>query len=84
MLARHPLVFFFLIAYAGAWLVELPVVLSRPGTGLLPYTLPPVAVLVLIAAATFTGPTLSAFVMVRATEGKEGQSACCAGTCSGA
>lgn len=72
VLARHPLVFFFLIAYAGAWLLELPVVLSRTGTGLLPYTLPPVVVVVAIAAATFTGPTLSAFVMARATEGREG------------
>jgi CAAX protease family protein len=72
VLARHPLVSFFVIAYAGAWLLELPVVLSRTGTGLLPYTLPPIALLVLIAAATFTGPTLSAFVMARATEGREG------------
>jgi membrane protease YdiL (CAAX protease family) len=72
VLARHPLVSFFVIAYAGAWLLELPVVLSRTGTGLLPYTLPPVVVLVLIAAATYTGPTLSAFVMARATEGREG------------
>jgi membrane protease YdiL (CAAX protease family) len=71
-LARHPLVFFFLIAYAGAWLVELPVVLSRTGTGLLPYTLPPVVVALALAAATFTGPTLAAFVMARATEGSEG------------
>jgi hypothetical protein len=35
VLSRHPLVFFFLIAYAGGWLLELPVVLSRTGTGLL-------------------------------------------------
>src|SRR5882757_5762201 len=59
---RHPLLFFFLIAFAGAWLLELPVVLSRTGTGLLPYTLPRVVVLLAIAAATFTGPMLSAFV----------------------
>jgi uncharacterized protein len=72
VLARHPLVFFFLIAYVGAWLLELPVVLSGTGTGLLPYTLPPAVVVVAIAAATFTGPTLSAFVMARATEGREG------------
>jgi uncharacterized protein len=71
-LARHPLVFFFLIAYAGSWLVELPVVLSRTGTGLLPYTLPPVVVALALAAATFTGPTLAAFAMARATEGSEG------------
>ena len=60
VLSRHPLVSFFLIAYAGAWLLELPIVLSRTGTGLLPYTLPPIVVVVAIAAATFTGPTLSA------------------------
>ena len=72
VLARHPLVSFFVLAYAGAWLLELPVVLSRTGTGLLPYTLPPVVVLVLIAGATFTGPTVAAFVMVRVTEGEDG------------
>jgi membrane protease YdiL (CAAX protease family) len=72
VLARHPLVSFFVIAFAGAWLVELPVVLSRTGTGLLPYTLPPVVVVLAIAGATFTGPTVSAFVMVRVTEGREG------------
>jgi uncharacterized protein len=72
VLARHPLVFFFVIAYAGAWLLELPVVLSRTGTGLLPYTLPPALVFVAVAAATFAGPTLSAFVMARVTEGREG------------
>ncbi|GAA4558264.1 type II CAAX endopeptidase family protein [Pseudonocardia xishanensis] len=63
---------FFLIAFAGAWIVEAPVVLSRTGTGLLPYTLPPLVVVLLIAAATFTGPTVAAFVMARATEGRDG------------
>lgn len=29
VLGRHPLLFYFLIAFAGAWLVEAPVVLSR-------------------------------------------------------
>jgi CAAX protease family protein len=72
VLSRHPLVFFFVIAFAGAWLLELPVVLSRTGTGLLPYTLPRVVVVLAIAAATFTGPMLSAFVMAWATEGREG------------
>jgi membrane protease YdiL (CAAX protease family) len=72
VLTRHPLVFFFLIAYGASWLVELPVVLSRTGTGLLPYTLPKAVVIALVAAATFTGPTLSAFVMARVTEGRDG------------
>jgi membrane protease YdiL (CAAX protease family) len=72
VLAGHPLVSFFVIAFAGAWVVELPVVLSRTGTGLLAYTLPPIVVVLAIAGATFTGPTLAAFVMARVTEGREG------------
>ncbi|HEY0575820.1 MAG TPA: type II CAAX endopeptidase family protein [Pseudonocardia sp.] len=72
LLARHPLVFFFVIAYAGAWLVEMPVVLSQTGTGLLPYTIPRPVLVVAIAAATFAGPTLSAFIMTSVTEGRAG------------
>ena len=72
LLARHPLVFFFVIAYAGAWLVEMPVVLSQTGTGLLQYTIPRPVLAVAIAAATFAGPTLSAFIMTSVTEGRAG------------
>jgi uncharacterized protein len=72
LLARHPLFFFFLIAYAGAWLLEMPVVLSQTGTGLLPFTLPAPVQLVLIAGATYTGPTLAAFTMTGVTEGRAG------------
>lgn len=71
-LACHPLVFFFVIAYAGAWLVELPVVLSQTGTGLLPFTIPRPVLALTIAGATFAGPTLSAFIMTGVTQGKPG------------
>jgi membrane protease YdiL (CAAX protease family) len=72
LLARHPLLFFFLIAFAGAWIVEAPVVLSQSGIGLLPFTLPRTVLVLALAAATFTGPTLSAFIMTGMIEGKEG------------
>lgn len=72
LLARHPLVFYFLIAYAGAWLVEVPVALSETGTGLLPFTIPRPLLALAIAAATFLGPTLSAFIMTGMTEGRIG------------
>jgi uncharacterized protein len=72
LLARHPLVFFFLIAYAGSWLVEVPIALSETGTGLLPFTIPRPVLAVAIAAATFLGPTLSAFIMTGITEGRIG------------
>jgi membrane protease YdiL (CAAX protease family) len=72
LIARRPLLFFFLIAYAGAWIVEAPVVLSRTGTGLLPLTLPAPLIAALLAAATFTGPTFSAFVVTGVVEGRPG------------
>ena len=70
-LAGHPLVFFFLIAYAAAWLVWAPVVLSETGAGLLTFTIPPHVVAGVIAAGTFA-PTLSAFIMTGITEGRVG------------
>src|SRR5215210_8984290 len=70
LLARHPLLFFFIIAYAGTWLVELPYILSEDGAGLLPFSSPllkwtsPVTI--------FTGPFLAAFIMTGVTEGRAG------------
>jgi membrane protease YdiL (CAAX protease family) len=72
LLARHPLVFFFLIAYAGSWLLEVPIALSETGTGLLPFTIPRPLLALAIAAATFVGPTLSAFIMTGITQGRIG------------
>src|SRR5919199_6986689 len=69
LLARHPLVFFFLIAYAGSWLLEVPIALSETGIGLLPFTIPTPLLALAIVAATFLGPTLSAFIMTGITEG---------------
>ena len=70
LLARHPLVFFFLIAYAGTWLLELPYILSEDGAGLLPFSSPllkwtsPVTI--------FLGPFLAAFIMTGVTERRAG------------
>ena len=72
LLGRHPLVFFFLIAFAATWLLEIPLALSQTGTGLLPFSLPLPAVALTIAAATFVGPTVAAFIMTGITEGRAG------------
>jgi hypothetical protein len=40
LIARHPLVFFFIIAYAGSWLLALPYVRFADGSGLLPFSWP--------------------------------------------
>ena len=70
LLARHPLVFYFLIAYAFSWLAWLPLVLSEDGAGLLPYRAP-IGFYTTLAIASF-GPFLSAFLMTGITEGRMG------------
>src|SRR5215212_6581306 len=70
VLARHPLAFYFIIAYAGTWLIWLPLTRSEDGSGLLPFSSPLLATTFSFAA--FLGPFLSAFVMTGATEGRAG------------
>ncbi len=71
LLARHPLVFYFIIAYAGAWLLTMPLALSVDGAGLLPFS-SPLSPLVAITVSAFTGPLLAAFVMTGVSEGRAG------------
>jgi membrane protease YdiL (CAAX protease family) len=71
LLARHPLVFFFIIAYAGTWLVELPYVGLADGTGLLPFSWP-IPFPVSAAVAPFAGPFLAGFIMAGVTGGRAG------------
>ena len=71
LLARHPLISFFLLAYAFTWLAWSPWFLSEDGVGLLPYD--PSGVIDFInTAALVLGPTLSALIMTGATEGRAG------------
>jgi hypothetical protein len=70
--ARHPLVSYFLIAYAGMWVVTIPLALSANGVGLLPFGIPDGSVFFVSAVWVFLGPTLAAFLLTGATEGREG------------
>lgn len=72
MLARHPLLWFFVLAYAFTWLVWTPWVLGTAGAGLLPVTVSPTATGYLNAVAILAGPTLAAFVVTAATDGRAG------------
>src|SRR5829696_3716258 len=68
LLARHPLSFFFLIAFAFSWIAWAPWVLSEEGAGLLPFSSPLLAP-VALPIGIFLGPTLAAFIMTGITEG---------------
>ncbi len=67
LLARHPVVAFYLLAFAGSWLAWLPLVLD--GFGLLPFGVPRAPFMIV---GTFAGPALAAFVMTAVTEGRPG------------
>ena len=71
LLARHPLVVFFVIAYAFSWLVWVPLALSEDGAGLLSFR-SPIGVSAAVIIASFVGPFLSAFIMSGITEGRAG------------
>jgi hypothetical protein len=69
LITRHPLMAFFVLAFAGAWLALLPLLLDTHGFGLVPLTFPDVVCFLLAGLA---GPTLASFVMTAATRGKAG------------
>ncbi len=73
LLRRHPLASYFVLAFAGTWLVLLLPLLGGNGLGLLPYTLPDVATMLLfVLVSTFCGPTLAAYIVTAAESGKPG------------
>ncbi len=70
LLARHPLFFFFLIAFAFSWIAWAPWVLSELGAGLLPFSSP--LLQVALPIGIFLGPAVSAFIMTATTQGRAG------------
>src|SRR5215204_5724595 len=72
LLVRHPLIFYFLLAYAGTWLITVPLALSANGVGFLPFGIPNGSVIFVSAVWVFLGPTLAAFIMTGAIEGRAG------------
>ena len=71
LLTRHPLLLYFILAYAGSWLLALPYVRFADGAGLLPFRWP-VPFVVSAAVIPFAGPFLAAFIVTGLTEGRAG------------
>lgn len=72
LLARRPVVGFFVLAYLGSWIAWSPWWLSRNGIGLLPTELPLPAIVVVNQLGLFAGPFTAALLMTRLTEGRDG------------
>src|SRR5215217_7890439 len=71
LLARHPLVSYFLLAFAFTWALLFSVLLSKDGLGLLPYGVSPALASAIVPASLF-GPSLAALIVTAATEGGAG------------
>jgi len=67
LIRRHPLIAFFVIAFAGSWIGFLPAILTQNGLGLLPYTFPALgpipAAYYFTALASILGPTLASLTV---------------------
>jgi uncharacterized protein len=76
LITSHPLVAFFVIAFAGTWIAFLPLVLAQNGLGILPYTIPKIgpypASYLFAALGALLGPTLASFTVTAITTGKAG------------
>ncbi len=71
LLTRNPVVTFLLLTYAISWSILSPLLLGLDGLGLLPYSVPPGFVLLLIILSSF-GPTFAALLMTAWIEGGAG------------
>ena len=72
VIARHPLIAYFVLAFGGSWGVQLPMLLSQDGFGLLPYTVPLLPFMLLFLLSTYAGPALAALVVTATESGRAG------------
>jgi uncharacterized protein len=74
LISGHPLLAYFVIAFAGSWASLLPIALSRGvnGLGLLPYRLPDSALYIAGILFTFAGPALASLAVTAIISGRAG------------
>jgi uncharacterized protein len=71
-LARHPIIYYFLLSFGFSWLLATPTVMGQDGLGLLPFSVPMPWPLVLFLVGVAGGPMLAALVVTRALNGGDG------------
>ena len=70
---QHPIIAYFTLAFAVTWALHTPMVLGRNGLGIFPYEVPMALFVILFILGAVAGPTLGAFLVTNALDGKEGR-----------
>ena len=71
-IVRQPVAAYFVLAYLGTWILQLPMVLGQDGLGLFQFQVPLPVYIILFLASSFSGPTGAAVYVTSVLEGKEG------------
>lgn len=72
LFAAHPLTSYFILAFLGTWLLNVPMIVSADGLGLFQFRVPFPIFVALFILSTYTGPTLGAVLVTNALEGRAG------------
>lgn len=70
---QHPIAAYFTLVFAITWALHMPMVLGRNGLAIFPYEVPMGLFVILFILGAIAGPTLSAFLVTSALDGKEGR-----------
>ena len=70
---QHPIAAYFTLAYAITWALHMPMVLGTDGLGIFPYEVPMVLFVILFILGAIAGPTMGAYLVTNALDGKEGR-----------
>ena len=72
LIARSPITAYFLIAFAGTWLLDSPMVFGKDGLGILPFSIPFPIYAGLFILGSYAGPTLASLLVTNVLEGSAG------------
>ena len=70
---QHQIAAYFTLAFAITWALHMPMALGKQGLGIFPYKVPIAWFMILFILGAIAGPTLGAYLVTNALDGKDGR-----------
>jgi len=70
---QHPIAAYFTFAFVITWALHMPMALGKQGLGIFRYEVPIALFMILFILGAIAGPTLGAYLVTNALDGKEGR-----------